>query len=156
MTNLNRAWAFAALFAALSISSSASAGSSWGAGSGESITIVTVIEVGNNVNPVNIDENSQINIARVIEIGGTGPVDATIVQNGIDNYASVFQVGSSTNSVIEQFGVNNTSSVTQGGNNNNAGLLQVGTMNSGSTRQFGGQTQSAQSQSIVPVLRSGH
>ena len=92
---------------------------------------------GNNVQPVVIDENSRINIARVIEIGGTGPVDATIIQNGTRNIVDVFQVGATTNALIGQSGVSNTADVTQIGNVTNSLMLQVGDMNSGAVRQFG-------------------
>ena len=90
--------ALAALLTAISVASEASAGSrpapaiggpSW---SNRNVSIETVVEFGNNPQPVTIVENSRINIARVIEIG-PGTVDATIVQNGTRNYVDVIQVG---------------------------------------------------------------
>ncbi|WP_245284053.1 curlin [Bradyrhizobium sp. Cp5.3] len=101
------------------------------------VSIETIVEFGNNVQPVTIEENSRINIARVIEIGGTGTVDATIVQNGVRNYVDVIQVGGTTNALIGQSGVSNTANITQIGNSTNALLLQIGDMNTGAVRQFG-------------------
>ncbi len=86
--------AWAALFAAISVTSEASAGSRPSpaiggfAFSNRNVSIQTVVEFGNNPQPVTIVENSRINIARVIEFG-TGTVDATIVQNGTRNYVDV-------------------------------------------------------------------
>jgi minor curlin subunit len=127
----------AALLAAMSVSPSASAGSFQSERSNGRVTIDTIVEFGNNVQPVVINENSRINIARVIEIGGTGPVDATIIQNGTRNIVDIFQVGGTTNALIGQSGVSNTANVTQIGNVTNSLMLQVGDMNSGSVRQFG-------------------
>jgi minor curlin subunit len=129
--------AAAALLAAMSVSPSASAGSFQSERSNGRVTIDTIVEFGNNVQPVVINENSRINIARVIEIGGTGPVDATIIQNGTRNIVDIFQVGGTTNALIGQSGVSNTANVTQIGNVTNSLMLQVGDMNSGSVRQFG-------------------
>ncbi len=137
MRCITQAWAATALLAAMSVGPQASADSFERGRSNGRISMVTIVEFGNNVRPVVINENSQINIARVIEIGGTGPVDATIVQNGIRNIVDVFQVGGVTNAVIEQFGMSNTANVTQGGNFTNSLMLQIGDMNSGSVRQFG-------------------
>jgi minor curlin subunit len=105
--------------------------------SNSNVSIQTIVEFGNNLQPVVINENSQINIARVIQIGGTGPVDATIVQTGTRNIVSVFQMGGSTNSLIAQSGVSNSASVMQIGGATNSLMLQIGDMNSGSVRQFG-------------------
>lgn len=130
---------FAVLFAAaIGMSSAASAGSAVSSrtfGNGR-VSVETVIEFGNNVQPVVIEQSSPINIARVIEIG-TGQVDATIIQTGTTNYANVLQVGSTTNAAIAQLGMTNTASITQVGNNANALLLQIGNLNSGIVRQFG-------------------
>ena len=55
------------------------------------VSIETVVQFGANVQPVTIEESSRINIARVIQFGGTGTVDATIVQTvsakGYDGFA---------------------------------------------------------------------
>lgn len=101
------------------------------------VSIETVVQFGDNVQPVTIEENSRINIARVIQIGGTGTVDATVIQNGTRNYANVIQVGGTTNAVIGQSGLSNTADITQIGNSTNALLLQIGDMNTGAVRQFG-------------------
>lgn len=76
-------------------------------------------------------------IESVIQIGGTGTVDATIVQNGTRNYVDVIHVGGTTNALIGQSGVSNTANITQIGNSTNALLLQIGDMNTGTVRQFG-------------------
>ena len=124
-------------FAAGSVATEASAGSVQRSVTNRNVSIETVVQFGDNVQPVTIEENSRINIARVIQIGGTGTVDATIIQNGTRNYANVIQVGGTTNAVIGQSGVSNTAEITQIGNSTNTLLLQVGDMNSGAVRQFG-------------------
>ena len=143
MRRATQAWVATALLAAISVSPEASAGSFQSGRSNGKVSIETIVEFGNNVQPVVINENSQINIARVIEIGGTGPIDATIIQSGGRNIVSVFQVGGTTNAVIEQFGISNTANVTQIGNVTNSLMLQIGDMNSGSVRQFGRVNRSA-------------
>jgi minor curlin subunit len=129
--------ALAALLAAVSVASEAFAGSVQRSVTNRNVSIQTVIEFGNNVQPVTIEENSRINIARVIQIGGTGTVDATIIQNGTYNYANVIQVGGTTNVAIGQSGVSNIADITQVGKSTNALLLQIGDMNTGAVRQFG-------------------
>ena len=128
--------ALAALFA-VSVASEASAGSVQRGVTNRNVSIQTVVEFGNNVQPVTIEENSRINIARVIQIGGTGTVDATIIQNGTRNYVDVIQVGGTANLAIGQSGVSNIADITQVGNSTNALLLQIGDMNTGTVRQFG-------------------
>ncbi len=137
MRGVIRVWAATALLAAMSVSPEASAGSFQSERSNGKVSIETIFEFGNNVQPVVINENSQINIARVIEVGGTGAVDATIIQNGTRNVVDVFQVGATTNALIGQSGVSNTANVMQIGNVTNSLMLQIGNMNSGSVRQFG-------------------
>ncbi|MDR3487029.1 MAG: curlin [Bradyrhizobium sp.] len=137
MRGVIRVWAATALLAAMSVSPEASAGSFQSERSNGKVSIETIFEFGNNVQPVVINENNQINIARVIEVGGTGPVDATIIQNGTRNVVDVFQVGATTNALIGQSGVSNTANVMQIGNVTNSLMLQIGNMNSGSVRQFG-------------------
>lgn len=129
--------ALAALLAAMCAAAEASAGSVQRGVTNSNVSIQTVVEFGNNVQPVTIEENSRINIARVIQIGGTGPVDATIVQNGTRNYANVIQVGGTTNASIGQSGVSNIADITQVGTSTNALLLQIGDMNTGAVRQSG-------------------
>ena len=101
------------------------------------VSVETIIEFGNNLQPVVINENSQVNIARVIEIGGAGPVDASITETGTRNIVDVFQVGGTTNALIAQSGLSNTANVTQFGIFTNSLVLQAGTMNSAGTKQFG-------------------
>ncbi|MCK1288246.1 curlin [Bradyrhizobium sp. 44] len=127
----------AALLAAVSVASEVSAGSVQRGVTNRNVSIETIVQFGNNVQPVTIEENSRINIARVIQIGGTGTVDATIIQNGTRNYVDVIQVGGTTNLAIGQSGVSNIADVTQVGNSTNALLLQIGDMNTGTVRQFG-------------------
>lgn len=134
---LTHLFVLAGLLAAVASTTQASARTIQRGVTNRNVSIETIVECGNNVQPVTIEENSRINIARVIQIGGTGTVDATIIQNGTMNYASVFQVGGTTNAAIGQSGVNNTASITQIGNSTNALLLQVGDMNTGAVRQFG-------------------
>lgn len=125
-----------AMLAAL-VSQEASAGSFQSEKSNGRVSVETIIEFGNNLQPVVINENSQVNIARVIEIGGAGPVDASITQTGTRNVVDVFQVGGTTNALIAQSGLSNTANVTQFGIFTNSLLLQAGTMNSAGTKQFG-------------------
>jgi minor curlin subunit len=93
-----------AALAAGSVATETSAGSVQRSMTNRNVSIETVVQFGNNVQPVTIEENSRINIARVIQIGATGTVDATIVQNGTRNYANVIQVGGTTNAAIGQSG----------------------------------------------------
>ncbi|MVT48948.1 curlin [Bradyrhizobium yuanmingense] len=134
---LRRALALAAMLAAVGATTPASAGTVQRSVTNRNVSIQTVVQFGDNVQPVTIEENSRINIARVIQIGGTGTVDATIIQNGTRNYANVIQVGGTTNAAIGQSGVSNTAEITQIGNSTNALLLQIGDMNTGAVRQFG-------------------
>ncbi|MFB6463777.1 curlin [Bradyrhizobium tunisiense] len=134
---LRRVFALAALVAAIGMATQACAGSVQRSVTRGNVSIETVVQFGDNVQPVTIEENSRINIARVIQIGETGTVDATIIQNGTRNYANVIQVGGTTNAVIGQSGVSNTAEITQIGNSTNALLLQIGDMNTGAVRQFG-------------------
>lgn len=134
---LRHALAVLALLAAAGSVTQASAGSVQRSVTNRNVTIETIVQFGNDVQPVTIEENSRINIARVIQIGGTGTVDATIIQNGTRNYANVIQVGGTTNAIVGQSGVSNTADITQVGNSTNALLLQIGDMNTGAVRQFG-------------------
>ena len=129
--------ALAALLAAVSVASEASAGSVQRGVTNRNVSIETVLQFGNDVQPVTIEENSRIDIARVIQIGCTGTVDATIIQNGTRNYVDVIQVGGTTNVAIGQSGVSNIADITQVGTSTNALLLQIGDMNTGTVRQFG-------------------
>jgi minor curlin subunit len=134
---LKRTLAVVVLLAAIGTVSSASAGSVQRGTSNRAVSIQTIVQFGDNVQPVTIEESSRVNIARVIQIGGTGTVDATIIQNGERNFASVIQVGGTTNAAIGQSGLSNTAEVTQVGTSTNALLLQIGDMNTGAVRQFG-------------------
>ncbi|MBR0839146.1 curlin [Bradyrhizobium liaoningense] len=134
---LRTALALAVLLGAIGTATQACAGSIQRGVTNRNVSIETIVQFGDNVQPVTIEENSRINIARVIQIGGTGTVDATIIQNGTRNYANVIQVGGTTNAVIGQSGVSNTADITQIGSSTNALLLQIGDMNTGSVRQFG-------------------
>ncbi|WP_349631761.1 curlin [Bradyrhizobium liaoningense] len=125
------------LLGAIGTATQACAGSIQRGVTNRNVSIETIVQFGDNVQPVTIEENSRINIARVIQIGGTGTVDATIIQNGTRNYANVIQVGGTTNAVIGQSGVSNTADITQIGSSTNTLLLQIGDMNTGSVRQFG-------------------
>lgn len=132
-----RSFALAVLIGAVGAATQASAGSVQRSVTNRNVSIETVVQFGDNVQPVTIEENSRINIARVIQIGGTGTVDTTIIQNGTRNYVSVTQVGGTTNAAIGQSGVSNIAEITQIGNSTNALLLQIGDMNTGAVRQFG-------------------
>jgi len=126
-----------ALAGAISTSTAASAGSFYSGVSNSTISFETVVEFGNNLKPVVVEESSQINIARVIQIGVTGPVDATVIQTGASNYANVMQVGSTTRVAIAQLGASNTAGITQIGSVTDTLLVQVGDMNRGTVSQFG-------------------
>lgn len=134
---LRRVLALAAMLAAVGAATQACAGTVQRSVTNRNVSIQTVVQFGDNVRPVTIEESSRVNIARVIQIGGTGTVDATIIQNGTRNYANVIQVGGTTNAAIGQSGVSNTAEITQIGNSTNALLLQIGDMNTGAVRQFG-------------------
>lgn len=134
---MKHALALAAVLAVVGTATQACAGSVQRSVTNRNVSIETVVQFGDNVQPVTIEENSRINIARVIQIGGTGTVDATIIQNGTRNYANVIQVGGTTNAAVGQSGLSNTADITQIGNSTNALLLQIGDMNSGAVRQFG-------------------
>src|SRR4051794_27099168 len=130
----------AALLAAGRVASEASPGSVQRGVTNRNVSIETVVQFGNGDQPVTIEENSSINIARVIQIGGTGTVDATIIQNGTRNYVDVIQVGGTTNLAIGQSGVSNIADITQVGNSTNALLLQIGDMNTGRCDNSGAST----------------
>jgi len=133
-----QAWAATALLAALSVSAEASAGSLERSRVNGNVSVETIVQFGNDVQPVTINESSRFNFARVIQIGGSATTaDATIIQNGTRNYVDIIQVGGTTNAAIGQSGVSNTASITQIGNTTNALLLQIGDLNTGSVRQFG-------------------
>ncbi|QOG20701.1 curlin [Bradyrhizobium arachidis] len=134
---LRHVLAAAALLAVVGTATQAPAGSVQRTLTNRNVSIETIVQFGNDVQPVTIEENSRINIARVIQIGGTGTVDATIIQNGVRNYANVIQVGGTTNAAVGQSGLSNTADITQIGNSTNALLLQIGDMNTGAVRQFG-------------------
>ena len=129
--------AAAALLAAIGTATQAQAGSVQRSVTNRNVSIETIVQFGNDVQPVTIEENSRINIARVIQIGGTGTVDATIIQNGTRNYVNVIQVGGTTNAAVGQSGLSNIADITQVGNSTNALLLQISDMNTGAVRQFG-------------------
>ncbi|TWB01280.1 minor curlin subunit [Bradyrhizobium stylosanthis] len=134
---LKRVMAAAAVLAAIGTATQAEAGSVQRSVTNRNVSIETIVQFGNDVQPVTIEENSRINIARVIQIGGTGTVDATIIQNGTRNYVNVIQVGGTTNAAVGQSGLSNIADITQVGNSTNALLLQIGDMNTGAVRQFG-------------------
>ncbi|MGY4623889.1 minor curlin subunit [Bradyrhizobium sp. USDA 4486] len=134
---LRHVLAAAALLVAVGTATQAPAGSVQRSFTNRNVSVETIVQFGDNVEPVTIEENSRINIARVIQIGGTGTVDATIIQNGERNYANVIQVGGTTNAAVGQSGLSNTADITQIGNSTNALLLQIGDMNTGAVRQFG-------------------
>lgn len=134
---LRHVLAAAALLVAAGTATQAPAGSVQRSVTNKNVSIETIVQFGDNVQPVTIEENSRINIARVIQIGGTGTVDATIIQNGVRNYANVVQVGGTTNAAVGQSGLSNSADITQIGNSTNALLLQIGDMNTGAVRQFG-------------------
>lgn len=136
MKNVIRANVAASL-ATIFIGHAASAGTFESVRSNGNLSVVTIIEFGAQVQPITITESSKVNIARVIEIGGAGPVDATIIQNGVRNTVDVFQMGSSTTAIVGQSGLSNTADIVQFGGVTNSLLLQIGNMNTGSVRQSG-------------------
>ncbi|MHC2618601.1 minor curlin subunit [Bradyrhizobium huanghuaihaiense] len=134
---LKRVVTAAVLLAAIGTATPAPAATVLRSVTDRNVRIDTVVQFGNDLQPVTIEESSQINIARVIQFGGTGTVDATIIQNGTRNYANVIQVGGTTNVAVGQSGLSNIADITQVGNSTNALLLQIGDMNTGAVRQFG-------------------
>ncbi|WFU28503.1 curlin [Bradyrhizobium sp. CB1717] len=134
---LKRVVTAAVLLAAVATSTQAPAATVLRSVTDRNVRIDTVVQFGNDLQPVTIEEHSQINIARVIQFGGTGTVDAAIIQNGTSNYANVIQVGGTTNAAVGQSGLSNIADITQVGNSTNALLLQIGDMNTGAVRQFG-------------------
>ena len=108
------------------------------------VSNVTITEFGSTVQPVVIDQNSQINIASVIEFAGAGgTADATIIQNGTTNIARVFQIGGTAISTIDQVGLSNTAYVRQIGYSTNSFIAQMGNLNTGTVSQFGWRNWSA-------------
>jgi len=101
------------------------------------VSVSTIVEFGNTVQPALIDQSNQINIARIVQFGGGGTADAAIVQDGMRNDARVFQIGDTTNSLISQLGENNTAYVRQIGHSTNSLIRQVGDLNTAGIRQFG-------------------
>jgi len=121
-----------ALIALTMAASSAAAGE----GHNRNVSVMTIVEFGNAVQPVVIDQSSRINIARVIEIGA-GTVDATIIQDGMKNITKIVQVGTTANALIEQDGLSNLVNVRQVGASTNALIAQTGNLNTGFVSQFG-------------------
>jgi len=102
----------------------------------QKVSVQTVFEIGNN--PVVINQSAtNLNIANVIEFGGTGTVNATVTQSGTTNVTRVLQIGGTTNAAVLQAGTNNTAWVTQIGTNTNALIAQWGVTNTASVRQHG-------------------
>jgi minor curlin subunit len=66
-----RVLAVAALLAAIGAATQASAGSIQRSVTNPNVSIETIVQFGNDVQPVTIEENSRVNIARVIQIGGS-------------------------------------------------------------------------------------
>lgn len=84
--------------------------------------IQVVVQVGPQVQPVAINQNSNINAAGVIQIGGNP--NATVAQTGAANLAAVGQAGASTSSSIAQTGLLNGALVTQVGGLNTSTIVQ--------------------------------
>ena len=111
------------------------------------INFETVVEFGPQVQPVTIDQSSQVNVADVIQITRRGAPTATIVQTGMDNVAQIFQRGVSTSAAITQFGAMNSANINQVGNTTSSLLTQTGNLNTGAITQFGISNSSIVSQS---------
>ncbi|MCP3477353.1 curlin [Bradyrhizobium sp. CCGUVB1N3] len=131
-------WAATAVAAVVAASTEASAGAIKTGASNDKISVETVFAFGNDQKPVVVEENgSKLNFVQVIQLGGAGPVGATIIQTGATNYANVMQTGGTTSAAIGQFGASNTANVMQMGDVTGTLLVQVGDMNRGSVSQFG-------------------
>jgi hypothetical protein len=109
-------WAGAALLAAMGTSSASFAGT---------VSVRVIVQIGSQVQPTAIVQNSSANTARLVQFGGTQqPANGLVVQAGSTNDALVVQQGPTTNAVIGQFGTNNTAGVAQAGGLNNAVVIQ--------------------------------
>jgi hypothetical protein len=128
----------AVAFAAVLTASSAASARQWpralSGGFGDSHTSFVLVAAFGNSN-VAISQNSNLNIADVIQFGGA--VSSTIVQSGSTDIAHVFQIGRTTASTIVQVGDTNEASVKQIGYATNSLIGQIGRMNSGFVLQFG-------------------
>jgi minor curlin subunit len=82
-------------------------------GSAHAQTISSKTVVSLNGTPVTVNQNSQINLAGVFEIGGT--TVATVNQTGGTNVTGVLQFGGTNVSSVTQTGFNNSNYVGQSG-----------------------------------------
>ena len=127
------------LFAAVALLAASSAALA------QSIEVVT--QFGNQVQPVTINQNSQLNFAGVLQVNGSGAPSATVVQTGTNNSAGILQFGASTSAAIGQSGMVNIANIGQVGNTTNSLLTQMGNLNTGAITQFGMSNSSVVSQS---------
>jgi hypothetical protein len=101
---------------------------------GTSRISVSAVTIGPGSQSVTIQQNSAINIARVVEIGDVNNV--AILQDGIRNLSMVIQVGNVNNAAILQVGQTNAAFIRQVGRVSNTSFLgQAGFLNTGYVSQ---------------------
>jgi hypothetical protein len=101
---------------------------------GTSRISVSAVTIGPGSQSVTIQQNSAINIARVVEVGDVNNV--SILQDGIRNLTMVIQVGNVNNAGVVQIGQTNTAFIRQVGRvANNSFLGQAGILNTGYVNQ---------------------
>lgn len=104
-------------------------------------SVQTVVQFGNQVQPVTISQSSLINFAAVLQVDGSGTSSATVVQNGAANSVGILQFGTgsgASSAMIGQTGGANIADIGQVGNNLNTGsVIQFGNFNSSVVFQSG-------------------
>jgi minor curlin subunit len=85
------------------------------------------------VTDVNINQNSQNNVADVMQAGPNA--SANVNQTGRNNRTGVTQMGNNNRAGVNQTGRNNRTGVRQTGRTNNAAIGQSGARNSANIRQ---------------------
>jgi minor curlin subunit len=115
------------------------------AASAQSVEVVN--QFGPQVQPVMINQSSQLNVAAVLQVTGSGAPTATIVQTGTTNVTGILQFGLSSSTAIGQSGVVNIANIGQVGRTTSSLLTQTGNLNTGAITQFGISNSSFVSQS---------
>ncbi|MGH1571782.1 curlin [Methylobacterium sp. P31] len=85
------------------------------------------VQIGPDVQPITVTQNSSLNFVGIVQIGGTP--QSTVTQSGLINAAGIWQVGSSTTATVSQSGAQNLSTISQFGASNTTALSQFGAFN---------------------------
>jgi minor curlin subunit len=81
-----------------------------------------VVEVGNQVQPVTINQSSPVNVTTVVQVS-SGSTSATTTQTGTTNVTGIRQFGTSNSATIGQFGAMNTAVIGQVGSLLNSSVV---------------------------------